>query len=121
MTARIINSQLTLKLCRICYSSWILTNLWGLMGFIPDSSLLKELADVIAKYLWMILEWSWESGEVSADWKLANVDPIFKKGKKEDPGNDRPVSLTSMSGKVTKIILGDTENHLKDKTITGHS
>ncbi|KAJ7411890.1 hypothetical protein BTVI_48233 [Pitangus sulphuratus] len=38
MTAKIINSQSSLKSCRICCSSWIPTNLWGLMGFIPESS-----------------------------------------------------------------------------------
>lgn len=41
---------------------------------------------------------SWESGEVPADWKLAKV-PVFKKGRKEDPGNYSPVSLTLVPGK----------------------
>ncbi|KAJ7406481.1 rna-directed dna polymerase from mobile element jockey-like [Willisornis vidua] len=37
---------------------------------------------------------------------------------KEDPRNHRPVSLTSVTGKVMdKIILGNTEKHLKDNTV----
>ncbi|KAJ7403393.1 hypothetical protein BTVI_77325 [Pitangus sulphuratus] len=59
--------------------------------------------------------------EMPADWKLANIVLIFKKGK-EDPGNYRPVSLTSVSHKVmVKIILGNTEKHLQDNTVTGDS
>lgn len=38
MTGRMINSQSTLKLCRICCSSWILANPWGLTEFTPESS-----------------------------------------------------------------------------------
>ncbi|KAK4832343.1 hypothetical protein QYF61_021872 [Mycteria americana] len=47
---------------------------------------LKELADVMAGPLSMIYQRSWESGEVPADWKLANVIPVYKKGMREDPG-----------------------------------
>ena len=38
------------------------------------------------------------------DWRKANVTPVFKKGKKEHPVNYRPVSLTSIPGKVMEII-----------------
>ncbi|KAJ7414071.1 hypothetical protein BTVI_41648 [Pitangus sulphuratus] len=55
--------------------------------------ILKELADVIAKPLSVIFERSLESREVPADWKLVNIVLIFKKGKKQDPRNYRPVSL----------------------------
>ncbi|KAJ7421899.1 RNA-directed DNA polymerase from mobile element jockey [Willisornis vidua] len=82
--------------------------------------MLKELADVITKLLSMIFEQFWESRHVPADWKMANV-PIFKKGKKEDPGNYRSVILSSLPGKIMeKTILGGIEKHLGDNTVISH-
>jgi len=72
------------------------------------------LAGVIAEPLSAIYQHSWLSGEVPEDWSLADVTPIYKKGRKEDPGNYRPVSLTSVPGKVMEqIILGEITWHAR--------
>jgi len=65
----------------------------------------RELADVIAEPLSIVFERSWTTGEMPKDWRKANVTPIFKKGKKEDPGNYRPVSLTSIPGKMMEQLI----------------
>ncbi|KAK4823319.1 hypothetical protein QYF61_000921 [Mycteria americana] len=76
---------------------------------------LKEPADVLTKPLSIIYQQSWLTGEVPADWRLANVTPIFKKGRKEDLGNYRPVSLTSVLGKLTEqIILSAITRHVEN-------
>ncbi|KFV79716.1 hypothetical protein N308_03870, partial [Struthio camelus australis] len=79
---------------------------------------LRELADVIARPLSILLERSWRTGEVPEDWKKANVTPVFKKGRKEEPGNDRPVSLTSIQGKVMEqLLLEVITKHVEDKKV----
>ena len=84
--------------------------------------MLKEVADVMAGPLSIIYQRSWESGEVPADWKLAKTIPVSKAAMREDPGNYRPVSLTSVPEKIReKTILGATERHLKNNTIIRHS
>uniref|UniRef100_A0A8B9ZFV9 Reverse transcriptase domain-containing protein n=1 Tax=Anas platyrhynchos TaxID=8839 RepID=A0A8B9ZFV9_ANAPL len=83
---------------------------------------LRELAEELAKPLSIIYQQSWLSGEVPADWRLANVTPIYKKGRRADPGNYRPVSLTSVPGKLMEqILLGVIMRHLKGKQAIGPS
>ncbi|KAK4823951.1 hypothetical protein QYF61_008337 [Mycteria americana] len=66
---------------------------------------LKELADVLTKPLSIIYQQSWLTGEVPVEYRLANVIPIYRKGWKEDMGNYRPVSLTSVPGKLMEQIV----------------
>ncbi|CAM5142344.1 unnamed protein product [Natator depressus] len=91
----------------------------------PDAlhpRVLKKLADVIAEPLAIIFENSWRSGEVPDDWKKANVVSIFNKGKKEDPGNYRPVSLTSVPGKIMEQVLEESIlKHLEERKVIRNS
>jgi len=82
----------------------------------PDKigvTVLQELVNVVSSPLATVMRKSLEEGKVPSDWRSANVTPIFKKGSKFCPGNYRPVSLTSVSGKILEsIIRDDITNHL---------
>jgi len=48
-----------------------------------------------------------DSGHTPEDWKASHVTPIYKTGPKHDPGNYRPVSLTSVACKVFEALVKD--------------
>ena len=72
---------------------------------------LQALQSEVSKPLVIIFKESLKTGQVPDDWREANVTPIFKKGKKNDPANYRPVSLTSICCKIMESLL-------KDKIVT---
>ncbi|KAK4810093.1 LOW QUALITY PROTEIN: hypothetical protein QYF61_008069 [Mycteria americana] len=79
---------------------------------------LRELVEVLTKHLSILYQQPWLTGEVPVDWRLANVMPIYKKGQKEDPGNYRHLSLTSVPGKaMEQIILSAITWHMQDNQV----
>ena len=76
----------------------------------PDgihNRVLFEINNQIGKVLLILFQKSFQSDQLPKEWKEANIVPIYKKGKKSDPNNYRPVSLTSTVSKIMKTILRD--------------
>lgn len=74
----------------------------------PDgitSLMLKKTLPCSAKILSILFNFSIEKGEVPEDWRVAAVVPIPKTGKRDDPSNYRPVSLTSIPCKLMEHII----------------
>ena len=65
----------------------------------------KTMSKVFSVPLAIIFQESVGSGTISKLWKDARVTPLFKKGQKSDPGNYRPVSLTSVVCKCLETII----------------
>jgi hypothetical protein len=66
----------------------------------------------------MVFTSSFESGMVPSDWKTALVTPVFKKGQQYDPGNYRPISLTSVACKLFEhILVSNIMTHLESNNI----
>ncbi len=67
--------------------------------------ILKELAPTIAPMLTSIYRKSYATGEVPDDWRKANVVAIYKKGRKSEAENYRPISLTCVCCKIMEHIV----------------
>lgn len=84
--------------------------------------IIKEGIDSIGIALKIIFTQSLNTGKIPNDWKIANVVPIFKKGSKELMGNYRPVSLTSLIGKILeRIVKKNIEEHIAQENLIGDS
>ena len=87
----------------------------------PDdisARVLKEAARELALPLFIIFKRSFNYTEIPEDWKIANIVPIFKSGSKTDPGNFRPVSLTSIVCKNFERIMKDQiQNYLENEEL----
>ncbi|XP_049854437.1 uncharacterized protein LOC126335323 [Schistocerca gregaria] len=61
----------------------------------------KELAPLLAA----VYRRSLEERSIPKDWKRAQVVPVFKKGRRTDVQNYRPISLTSISCRILEHVL----------------
>ena len=75
--------------------------------------LLKVTADQISPSLAMLFNKSLRLGIFPRDWKLANIVPIFKKGKRDFVENYRPISLLPVISKVLeRCVLAGLRDHI---------
>ena len=80
--------------------------------------ILKETCAESANILTYIFNQSLSSGIVPADWRIANIFALHKKGAKELPENYRPISLTSICSKVLEhIVYSSISRFLSDNHI----
>lgn len=70
----------------------------------PKVQFQRELAKAIAKPF-SIFEKSWQSVKSQVTGKRGYIVPVFKKGRKDNPGNYWPDSLTSVPGNMMEEIL----------------
>ena len=90
----------------------------------PDgmsSIFLQSFQSSLSLPLALIYNSSLQSGTVPRDWRDAEVTPIHKKGPKGKSENYRPVSVTSVPGRVKESLLKDgIVQHLEEnKLING--
>ena len=79
---------------------------------------LKELAKELTDPLHLLFHKSIKEGKIPDKRKEAKVKPLFKKGRKDQPGNYRPVSLTSITCKLFETFVRDSlYKHLLDNSI----
>ena len=84
--------------------------------------LLKEVSEEIGQFLTLLFRKSLEEGKLPDAWKQGNITPIFKKGSRHEPSNYRPISLTSVVGKVMEKFIRDAmmEHLLRNNLICPH-
>ena len=87
----------------------------------PDNfhpKFLKNSAKSLSKPLFLLFNKTLSEGCIPEEWKTAEVRPIFKKGDKSQPGNYRPVSLTSVICKIMESFIKKSLNdHLINNNI----
>ena len=87
----------------------------------PDGlhpKVLREIAAQIANPLSIMFRASLQTRLIPDTWKLAHVTPIYKKGKKDQKENYRPISLTSVVCRIMeRLIKNVLTDHLLEHNL----
>jgi hypothetical protein len=87
----------------------------------PDNipcRLLVTVAHEIAPALTFLFRISLKTGSIPKIWRHATVQPVYKKDDRSSPGNYRPISLTSVCGKLMEhIVRSAITSHLDRHSI----
>ena len=87
-----------------------------------STKVLKLLAPAIAGPLCHITNLSFETGCFPDRLKISSVTPIFKQGRKDEPGNYRPISVLSPISKIIeKCIKERILGFLENKNLIGQN
>lgn len=74
----------------------------------PDgisAHVLKKCASTLARPLRILFNISYTTGEFPSSWKIANVQPVPKKGVTSNPANYRPIAICSTLSKVMESVI----------------
>ena len=67
--------------------------------------LIKQVTSALADPLSLIFNSLFSTENTLSSWRKAIITPIYKKGLSSDPANYRPVSLTSVFGKLMERVV----------------
>ena len=83
---------------------------------------MRTLEDMLCGHLNHIFNKSAETGIIPEHWQSANVTAICKKGNRQEHGNYRPISLTSVVCKtMERLVKGKIITHLEGNNLIGDS